>query len=100
MPVPRFKNYASPQNIRHMCRCSDSGYGKTIYLKTKSDPRMFTPILRHSQAFKDKFKTRTSAERTNKRIFEDTSIEEYGARSTMQRTAWANFSAVNMPTYA
>ena len=26
------------------CRCSDSNYGKTIYLKTKSDPRMFTPI--------------------------------------------------------
>jgi hypothetical protein len=78
------------------CRCSDSNYGKTIYLKTEHDPRMFTPIPRHSQAFKDKFKTRTSVERTNKRIFEDYAIEDYGARSTMIRTALATFAAVNM----
>jgi len=78
------------------CRCSESNYGKTIYLKTDHDPRMFTPVPRHSQAFKDKFKTRTTVERTNKRIFEDYAIEQYGARSTMVRTALATFAAVNM----
>ena len=78
------------------CRCSESNYGKTIYLKTEHDPRMFTSVPRHSQAFKDKFKTRTSVERTNKRLFEDYAIEEYGARSTMLRAALATFAAVNM----
>jgi hypothetical protein len=78
------------------CRCSDSDYGKTIYLKTESDPRMFTPIPRHSQAFKEKFKTRTSVERTNKRLFEDYAIEDYGTRSTMLRASIATFAAVNM----
>ena len=78
------------------CRCSESNYGKTIYLKTEHDPRMFTPVPRHSQAFKDKFKTRTTVERTNKRLFEDYAIEDYGARSTMLRAALATFAAVNM----
>ncbi len=78
------------------CRCSESNYGKTIYLKTEHDPRMFTPIPRHLQAFRVKFKTRTTVERTNKRLFEDYAIEDYGARSTMLRAAIATFAAVNM----
>ena len=78
------------------CKCSESDYGKTIYIKPDFDPRMFTPVPRTSQAFKDKFKTRTSVERSNKRMFEDYAIEEYGARSTMVRTALAAFSVINI----
>ena len=78
------------------CRCSESNYGKTIYLKSDLDPRMFTPVPRNSQAFKDKFKTRTTVERTNKRMFEDYAIEQYGARCTMFRAALATFAAVNI----
>jgi hypothetical protein len=78
------------------CRCSESSYGKTVYLKADYDPRMFTPVPRHLKAFKDKFKTRTSVERTNKRLFEDYAIEDYGARSTMIRASLATFAAVNM----
>ena len=47
------------------CRCSDSQYGKTIYLKSDDDPRMFTPVPRNTKAFKKKFKTRTTVERAN-----------------------------------
>ncbi len=57
---------------------------------------MFTPVPRHSKYFKDKFKSRTTVERTNKLLFEDYSIEEYGARSTMLRASLATFVKVNM----
>ena len=87
---------AKGQNPPEECRCTESNYGKTIYLKSDLDPRMFTPVPRNSKAFKDKFKTRTTVERTNKRIFEDYAIEEYGARSTMIRAALATFAALNI----
>jgi hypothetical protein len=79
------------QNPTEECGCIESNYGKTIYLKSDLDPRMFTPVPRNSQAFTDKFKPRTTVERTYKRIFEDYAIEEYGARSTMIRAALATF---------
>ena len=66
-----------------------------IVIKPDFDPRLFTPVPRNSEAFKEKFKTRTSVERGNKRMFEDYSIEEYDARSTMMRTALATFAVIN-----
>ena len=78
------------------CQCSNSKYGKTIYLKPDDDPRMFTPVPRNTKAFKEKFKTRTTVERTNKRMFEDYAIEEYDARSAMIRTSLAAFAVVNI----
>lgn len=78
------------------CKCSQSSYGKTVYIKPDFDPRMFTPIPRGSNAFKEKFKTRTSVERSNKRMFEDYGIEEYDARSTMMRTSLATFAVINI----
>jgi hypothetical protein len=45
--------------------------------------RMFTPISRNSQAFKDKFKTKTSIERCSKKMFIDYSIEDACSRSSM-----------------
>jgi len=57
---------------------------------------MFPPVPRHTKAFKDKFKTRTSVERTNKRLFIDYSIERVRLRSNMMRFAMATFAAVNI----
>lgn len=78
------------------CKCSESKYGKTVYIKPDFDPRMFTPVPRGSAAFKEKFKTRTSVERSNKRMFEDYAIEEYNARSAMMRTSLAAFAVINI----
>lgn len=78
------------------CRCSDSAYGKTIYIKVDHDPRMFPPVPRCSDAFKERFKTRTTVERANKRLFTDYAIEEYDSRSVILRTALATFAAVNI----
>ena len=38
------------------CRCSDSSYGKIIYIKVEHDPRLFPPVPRYSDAFKARFK--------------------------------------------
>jgi len=79
------------------CMCSNSPYGKVVYIKPDYDPKMFTPVPRHTKAFKDKFKTRTSVERTHKRLFVDYSIESARSRSNMMRFTMATFAAVNTP---
>lgn len=101
--------YSKPKGIKYRCwfavngqqppaecKCSNSSYGKTIYIKPSYDPRLFTPVPRKSKAFKDKFKTRTSVERSNKRMFIDYSIEDGRSRSSMMRFALATFAVINI----
>mgnify|MGYP001011239796 CR=1 FL=1 len=78
------------------CKCSNSVYGKILYIKADHDPRMFTPIPRNSQTFKDIFKARTSVERSNKRMFIDYAIEDAYSRSSMMRFSMATFAVVNI----
>lgn len=58
--------------------------------------RLFTPVPRHTDAFKNVFKRRTSVERSNKRMFIDYAIEDARSQSTMMRFAFATFSVINM----
>ncbi|OAA93827.1 hypothetical protein CLCOS_39780 [Clostridium coskatii] len=101
--------YSKPKGIKYRCyfavkgleppaecKCSNSKYGKVIHIKPDYDPRMFPPVPRSSEKFKDKFKTRTSVERSNKRMFNDYDIEEYKSRSAMLRMALATFSVINI----
>ena len=78
------------------CKCSKSKYGRVIYIKPDHDPRMFPPVPRGSKKFKAIFKTRTSVERSNKRMFEDYAIEAYKSRSTMMRTSLATLAVINI----
>jgi len=78
------------------CKCSNSAYEKTLYIKAGYDPRMFTPMPRYSQTFKDIFKTRTSVERSNKRVFIYYAVEDANSRSSMMRFSMATFAAVNI----
>lgn len=78
------------------CKCSDSNYGRTIYIKSDSDPRLFPPVPRHTETFKKMMNTRTSSERLNKRIFCDYDVEDAASRSTMMRFSMATFAAVNI----
>ena len=41
------------------CKCSNSKFGKVIYIKPNYDARLFPPVPRGSEEFKRKFKTRT-----------------------------------------
>jgi len=69
---------------------------KLVYIKPDFDPGMFSPVPRNSETFKSKFKTRTSIERSNKRMFEDYAIEYYESGSSMMRAALATFAVVNI----
>jgi len=101
--------YSKPKGIKYRCwfavkgleppiecKCSPRKYGKVVYIKPDYDTRMFPPVPRNSDAFKAKFKSRTSVERSNKRMFEDYAIEEYQSRSAMMRMSLATFSVVNI----
>lgn len=67
-----------------------------VYLKPYYDLRMFPPVPRYSQAFKDKFKTRTSVERSNKRMFVDYHIENVRSQSSKLRFSMATFAVINI----
>ena len=83
--------------VNWTCSCkTTSNYGRTIYIKPDDDPRLFPPIPRDTQLFKDTFKRRTSVERANKRIFEDYHVESYRSRSSRLRFSLATFAAVNI----
>lgn len=78
------------------CKCSNSSYGRVVYLKPDYDLRMFPPVPRHSQTFKDKFNTRTSVKRSNKRMFVDYHIENIRSQSSKLRFSIATFAVVNI----
>ncbi|UZQ49569.1 hypothetical protein [Clostridium kluyveri] len=101
--------YSKPKGIKYRCyfgvkdlepppncKCSDSNYGKVVYIKPDFDSRMFPPVPRHSEKFKTVFKTRTSVERSNKRMFQDYAIEEYKSQSAMMRMSLATFAVINI----
>jgi hypothetical protein len=78
------------------CPCSNSVYGRTVYLKPDFDPRLFPPVSRGSDAFKNMMKRRTTVERSHKRIFVDYNIEAGRCRSSRERFLLATMAAVNV----
>ena len=96
-----------PKGIKHRCWfdyykidkpccCTDSDYGRTIYIKPDYDPRLFPPVARDSTTFKKMFKRRTSVERSNKRILVDYNVETGKCRSSKQRFARATLAVANI----
>lgn len=92
----KYRCWFDYHGIEKPCCCSDSPYGRTIYIKPDYDLRLFPPVPRNMEAFKEKFKTRTSVERSNKRILVDYSIESGKCRSSKQRFARATIATVNI----
>jgi len=92
----KYRCWFDCHSIDKPCKCSDSSYGRTIYIKPDYDLRLFPPIPRNTEAFKEKFKTRTSVERSNKRMLVDYNIEAGNCRSSKQRFVRATFAVVNM----
>jgi hypothetical protein len=101
--------YSKPKGIKYRCwftchgqeppeecKCSNSKYGKVVHIKPDYDLRMFPPVPRYSQTFKDKFKTRTSVERSNKRMFVDYHIENVRSQSSKLRFSMATFAVINI----
>jgi len=62
--------------------CSTSPYGRCIYTYTKENLRLFPPIARNSNEWKNAYKRRTTVERSNKREKVDYMLEAGRHRST------------------
>ena len=92
----KYRCHFAAKGLASPCKCTDSKYGRTVYIKSNVDPRLFPAVPRSSQSFKNKLKNRTSVERTHKRHFEDYSIEAGNMRSNKQRFAKATFAAINV----
>jgi hypothetical protein len=92
----KYRCWFDYHGIEKPCKCSDSKYGRTIYIKPDYDLRLFPPVPRNTKAFRDKFKTRTSVERSNKRILVDYNVEAGKCRSSKHRFARATFAAANI----
>jgi len=92
----KYRCWFDYHGIEKTCKCSDSSYGRTIYIKPDYDLRLFPPVARDTATFKEKFKTRTSVERSNKRILVDYNIEAGRCRSSKQRFARATFAVINI----
>jgi hypothetical protein len=78
------------------CKCSESAYGRVVYLKPDCDLRLFPLIHRDSDEFKETFKRRSTVERSFKRIFDDYCVENYSSQSNRLRFSLATFAAINM----
>jgi len=76
--------------------CSPSPYGRVIYTKPDWDLRLFTRIPRGSDAWKDKMKQRTAAERVNNRILNDYGIEDDATRGKKRIAFFTTISAINV----
>lgn len=92
----KYRCWFDYKGIDKPCSCTDSDYGRTIYIKPDYDPRLFPPVPRESAAFKTMFKRRTSVERSNKRILVDYDIEAGKSRSSKHRFARATFATANI----
>jgi len=76
---------AAPSSAKP-CQCSPSAYGRVFYTKPADDPRLFTHPPRGSRAWKETYKSRTSAERSHKRKKIDFHLEQARVRSRRQWT--------------
>lgn len=66
--------------------CSDSAYGRCVYTYSKDNPRLFPPIARNSDEWKEAYKRRTTVERSNKREKIDYMLEAAKHHSTKMWT--------------
>jgi len=80
------RKYRCPLMQKGICTCdspcSDSSYGRCVYTYTQDNPRLFPPVARNSDAWKDVYKRRTAVERSNKREKVDYMLEAARHRST------------------
>lgn len=58
------------------CKCTDSDYGRTIYIKDDADFRLYPEVPRDSEEYKLVYNNRTASERINQRILNDYHLQQ------------------------
>lgn len=76
--------------------CSDSNYGRTVYTYTKDNPRLFPPIPRDSDKFKEIYSNRTSCERINNRILNDYNLHQNFTRGRKRLSFFSIIAGINI----
>lgn len=92
----KYRCWFDCHGIDKPCSCTNSPYGRTIYIKPDYDPRLFPPVSRSSDTFKEMLNRRTTVERSHKRIFKDYDIEAGNCRSSRERFMRATMAAINI----
>lgn len=76
--------------------CSSSDYGRVIYTKPAWDIRLYTPIPRGTQEYKDVYSTRTCSERINNRILNDYHLHYMRIRSKKRFSFFTMIICINI----
>lgn len=92
----KYRCWFDYHGIDKPCSCTNSPYGRTIYIKPDYDPRLFPPVSRSSDTFKEMLNRRTTVERSHKRLFKDYDIEAGNCRSSRERFMRATMAAINI----
>ena len=69
-------------------KCSQSNYGRTIYLKKNGDLRYFPKIPRDSKLYQAIYSERTACERINNRVLNDYHLHDMKIRGTVHFSFW------------
>ena len=59
-------------------KCSPSPYGRCVYTKPDWDIRLYTPVPRGTEEYKEIYNNRTSCERVNNRVLNDYHLHDMG----------------------
>ena len=59
-------------------KCSPSPYGRCVYTKPDRDIRLYTPVPRGTEEYKEIHNNRTSCERVNNRVLNDYHLHDMG----------------------
>lgn len=99
--LPRIK-YRCPAKVSKMIECplkepcSDSDYGRTVYVKDTSDLRIYPNIPRGSKEWKELYKQRTACERINKQVLIDHQLEHARIRTKHRNYFYTIMSCVDI----
>lgn len=72
----------------HAESCSNSDYGRTVYVKNRSDLRFLPRIPRDSEEYKEIYKERTASERINNRVLNDYGLQSLKIRGIDHFSFW------------
>lgn len=76
--------------------CSTSDYGRVIYTKPDWDVRLYTPVPRGTDEYKEIYKTRTCSERLNNRVLNDYHLHDMMIRGKKRFSFFTMMIGINI----
>lgn len=76
--------------------CSPSPYGRCFYTKPEWDVRLYPPVMRGTDEYKETYKNRTSSERMNNRILNDYHIHDMKIHGKKRYSFFTMIAGINI----